>query len=151
MKSVISLLKLESELAGKAGSSRYFLRLSSRNRSFVLVVWDSTDEDWPRFLKIQNDLCSIIPFLPRIYKNDVVHGLILEEDLGSTTLKSFCQQYKTDSAGIMEKYRSVLDALFTAKYKRVSESGIAARSMDLETFYGNRGILLITVERLFRR
>lgn len=24
------------ELAGKAGSSRYFLRLSSRNRSFVL-------------------------------------------------------------------------------------------------------------------
>jgi aminoglycoside/choline kinase family phosphotransferase len=123
------------ELAGKAGSSRYFLRLSSRNRSFVLVVWDSTDEDWPRFLKIQNDLCSIIPFLPRIYKNDVVHGLILEEDLGSTTLKSFCQQYKTDSAGIMEKYRSVLDALFIwQSIKSDASPVIAARSMDLETF-----------------
>lgn len=127
--------KWKVELAGRAGSSRYFLRLSFMNRSFVLVVWDGRDEDWPRFLKIQNDLCSIVPFLPRIYSTDVVRGLILEEDLGSTTLKSFCQKNADDRNRIMEKYQSVLDALFVWQSIKTDASPvIAARSMDLETF-----------------
>lgn len=138
LKSVISDFSPEKwkvELAGRAGSSRYFLRLSFKNRSYVLVVWDGRDEDWPRFLNIQNDLCSIVPFLPKIYKDDVVRGLILEEDLGSTTLKSFCLQHSTDSARIMEKYRSVLDALYMWQSIKIDASpAIAARSMDLETF-----------------
>lgn len=127
--------KWKVELAGRAGSSRYFLRLSSKNRSLVLVVWDGRDEDWPRFLQIQNDLYSVVPFLPRIFKDDVVRGLILEEDLGSTTLKSFCLQHADDSAIIMKKYRSVLDALFVWQSIKTDASPvIAARSMDLETF-----------------
>jgi aminoglycoside/choline kinase family phosphotransferase len=138
LKSVISNFSPEKwkvELAGRAGSSRYFLRLSSENRSYVLVVWDGRDEDWPRFLNIQNDLCSIVPFLPKIYKDDVVRGLILEEDLGSTTLKSFCLQNTTDNAKIMEKYRSVLDALYIWQSIKIDASPvIASRSMDLETF-----------------
>lgn len=126
--------KWKVELAGRAGSSRHFLRLSSMNRSFVLVVWDGRDEDWPRFLKIQKDLSSVVPFLPRIYSDDVVRGLILEEDLGSTTLKSFCMQNGSDPTRIIEKYRSALDALFTWQSIKIDASPvIAARSMDLET------------------
>ena len=127
--------KWKVELAGRAGSSRYFLRLSSENRSFVLVVWDGRDEDWPRFLKIQKDLCTVVPFLPKIHSADVVRGLILEEDLGSTTLKNYCLQNAEDSTRIVEKYRSVLDALFVWQSIKTDASPvIAARSMDLETF-----------------
>lgn len=123
------------ELAGRAGSSRYFLRLSFLNQSYVLVVWDGRDEDWPRFLRIQKDLYSVVPFLPRIYKDDVVRGLILEEDLGSTTLKSFCTHHLSDNASVIEQYRSVLDALFRWQSMKIDASPvIAARSMDLETF-----------------
>ncbi len=123
------------ELAGRAGSSRYFLRLSFLNRSYVLVVWDGRDEDWPRFLKIQKDLHSVVPFLPGIYKDDAVRGLILEEDLGSTTLKRFCTHHLSDTASVIEQYRSVLDALFKWQSMKIDASPvIAARSMDLETF-----------------
>ncbi|HEX3019425.1 MAG TPA: phosphotransferase [Chitinispirillaceae bacterium] len=137
LKSIISDFSPETwqmEMAGRAGSSRYFLRLFHMDKSYVLVVWDGRDEDWPRFLKIQNDLSSVVPFLPVIYKDDIIRGLILEEDLGSTTLKNFVQN-TANPENIIREYKSVLDAIFIWQNMKIDTSPvIAARSMDLETF-----------------
>ena len=121
--------------AGAAGSDRRFLRIQKNkdaNVSFVLVLWDRRDEDWLRFLTIEKELGQTISFLPKIYANDDNHGLILEEDLGNTTLKQFC----VESPCKMETvYRSVLDALLTWQKTEIFVSDvIASRSMDLEVF-----------------
>lgn len=121
--------------AGAAGSDRRFLRIQRNgdaNVSFVLVLWDSRDEDWQRFLAIEKELGPIIPFLPKIYAHNGRHGLILEEDLGNTTLKRFCTAFPDR---IEDAYRSVLDALVTwQKTEIIASAVIASRSMDLEVF-----------------
>lgn len=123
------------ELAGRAGSSRYFLRLSFEGKSYVMVVWDGRDEDWPRFLNIQKELASVANFLPEIYKEDIVRGLILEEDLGSITLKSFCNKNATDATKIKDAYQKVLQTLFQWQRLPLEVSpSISSRSMDVETF-----------------
>lgn len=138
LKSAISDFSVDTwkvELAGRAGSSRYFLRLSKKDRSFILVVWDSRDEDWPRFLQICRDLSPVVGFLPQIYKDDEVRGLILEEDLGDTTLKNLCLHKKRDHITLINSYRLVLDALFQWQNIKIDTSPvISARAMDLETF-----------------
>lgn len=138
LKSAISGFSVDKwsvELAGRAGSSRYFLRLSDRSRSFVLVVWDGKDEDWPRFLNIQRDLSSKVDFLPEIFKEDKECGLILEEDLGNRTLKNFCLEKHNDYSAVLSVYKSVLDALFKWQNMAINVSPvISARSMDQETF-----------------
>jgi N-acetylmuramate 1-kinase len=121
--------------AGAAGSDRRFLRIKKNkdpNKSFVLILWDSRDEDWQRFLTIEKELGPTIPFLPKIYANDGKHGLILEEDLGNTTLKQFCAKFPDKIETI---YHSVLDALVTWQKTGITASTvIASRSMDLEVF-----------------
>ena len=121
--------------AGAAGSDRFFLRIQQKensSKSFVLILWNSRDEDWSRFLSIEKELSTTIPFLPKIYANDAKHGLILEEDLGNTTLKQFCTQFP---GKIETMYRSVLDTLLTWQKTEITASAvIASRSMDLEVF-----------------
>jgi aminoglycoside/choline kinase family phosphotransferase len=123
----------EIELAGRAASQRCFYRVHSHSSSYILMVWDSRDEDWPRFLGIQSDLSHCISFLPGIFTHDTRHGLILEEDLGSVTLKNFSRiNCKED---VVKAYRNVLDALCVWQSIDKAASGfISARSMDLETF-----------------
>ncbi|NLD99998.1 MAG: phosphotransferase [Fibrobacter sp.] len=123
------------ELAGRAASQRYFVRLSKDNISRILVVWDGRDEDWDRFLLIQRQLRPRIPFLPEIYRADKVKGLILEEDLGTTTLKKFCGDDSIGISGVTEMYRSVLDSLHS--WQMLDHDlclTICSRAMDLETF-----------------
>jgi N-acetylmuramate 1-kinase len=121
--------------AGYAGSDRRFLRITenaSCGVSFILVLWDSRDGDWGRFLTIQKELRGVVPFLPEIHASDEVHGLILEEDLGNMTLKSYSLSHPGD---VETTYRAVLDAL--AKWQEIgvmSSAVIASRSMDLEVF-----------------
>jgi len=133
------------ELAGQAASTRRFFRVSRpRERapesmpesqitpeSYILVEWDSKDEDWPRFLEIGAYVSSTINFLPKIFANDSVHGLILEEDLGAVTLKQFC----VDNNIIEDMYRKVIDAL--CLWQSLDVSGchaITSRALDEETF-----------------
>jgi len=122
------------ELAGQAGSVRYFVRITSRTgRSVILVVWDSKDEDWPRFLSIPVELAGSISFLPRIIGSDPRHGLIIEEDFGETTLHRYCSSHNgTDSESM---FRRVLDA--ACKWQNLDPGKsptIASRNMDIETF-----------------
>ena len=102
-------------LAGKAGSDRVFLRLSpvpDCGRSYVLVLWNSRDSDWERFIRIQEEVSRSIQLLPAIYAVDAAHGLILEEDCGRRRLKDFC--LATHDRGEVEAmYRRVCDALVT--------------------------------------
>jgi hypothetical protein len=99
--------------AGRAGSDRLFFRVqSSRTReTYVLIVWDSSDNDWDRFLTIQRDVSLKVPFLPRVFAFDAGHGLILEEDLGATTLKKRCARRPMTKKKVEALYRTVLDAL----------------------------------------
>jgi aminoglycoside/choline kinase family phosphotransferase len=127
----------EVSLAGQAASQRYFVRLHEKTgvASFVLVVWDGKDEDWPRFLALPAEIGSLVPFLPIIYKNDARHGLILEEDLGTMTLCRLCGEMTIGSPKIEAAYRGALDALCVWQSLAIELSPtIASRVMDLDTF-----------------
>lgn len=123
--------------AGRAGSDRLFFRVkpSGHGEAFILVVWDSADSDWNRFLTIQRDVSARVGFLPRIFASDNAHGLILEEDLGSTTMKKRCLRASMTKKKIEVLYRTVLDTL--VQWQRL-DSGASAvidsRRMDREMF-----------------
>jgi aminoglycoside/choline kinase family phosphotransferase len=121
------------ECAGIAGSSRQFFRIKKENYSYIMIVWDSRDEDWPRFLGIPQELNNVCTFLPQMYINDPVHGLILEQDLGDTTLKKYIQDKPSDA--VENIYRKVLETLISwQQFDIVSSSIISSRSMDYDTF-----------------
>ncbi|MBN1575423.1 MAG: phosphotransferase [Chitinispirillaceae bacterium] len=123
------------ELAGRAGSQRYFVRVPQGSASAILIVWDSRDEDWGRFLSIGRDLTSTMGLLPGILADDPRHGLILEEDLGDMTLKRYCDNRPVDHQSIIAVYRQALDALGIWQSPQVATHPvIAARVMDEETF-----------------
>lgn len=121
------------ELAGRAASQRYFLRVSRGDTSFILIVWDSKDEDWERFLHIGRDRVAAHGLLPEIYRDDARHGLILEEDLGSVTLKKYCSATQSSRHSIKRIYQVTLDALIAWQTSAIGVNRvIASRSMDLE-------------------
>jgi N-acetylmuramate 1-kinase len=121
--------------AGYAGSERRFLRIKKIGvdaLSYILVLWDSRDDDWNRFITIERELRGVVPFFPEVFASDEVHGLILEEDLGDTTLKSLVA---ARPAATEEAYRRVLDALVQWQdVPAMTSTVIASRSMDLEVF-----------------
>lgn len=120
-------------IAGNAGSDRTFVRLmncENNNESNILVQWNSRDEDWDRFLTINEEFSSFSPILPQIYATDARSGLILEEDCGAATIYSLCNK-KSTAPDITEIYKKVLDSLILwhtipFKYKSI----IAKRRLD---------------------
>jgi aminoglycoside/choline kinase family phosphotransferase len=124
-------------LAGQAGSQRLFYRITepkTGGQSYILVIWDGKDEDWPRFLSIPCELSPHIDVLPSILHHDDRHGLILEEDLGSDTIKIVCDRGEAKEA-VESLYRRVIESL-VAWHKldiRLSTT-IASRALDFETF-----------------
>lgn len=126
--------------AGQAGSSRVFVRISEtagKKRSFILVVWDSKDEDWRRFLAIPREVSSQVSFLPEIYASDTDLGLILEEDLGCRTLNSAVSGKGAGKTAIIDAYCRVLFALCAWQSLDAKTSpAVAARTMDAGTFLG---------------
>ena len=125
-------------LAGQAASQRYFLRISDKknaDRSFILVVWDGKDEDWPRFCALPSDIAPYGVFLPEIFCSDARHGLVLEEDLGDRTLHRAISETKGDETAVMDAYRRTLDALCAwQSVPAKASASISGRAMDLETF-----------------
>jgi N-acetylmuramate 1-kinase len=123
-------------LAGQAASARRYFRVSGAKKSYILVEWDSEDEDWPRFIGIEAYLSKYVQFLPKIYASDPVHGLILEEDLGDITLKRFCADHAGNNALIEEAYKKIINALIVWHGQDVANCPfIVPRSMDVETFF----------------
>lgn len=129
-------------LAGRAGSDRRFLRVKPVKGgmlSKVLIVWDSRDEDWNRFIKINKELSGALSVLPKIYTVDEKHGLILEEDCGQHTLKDFCSSIN-DSGIIEKKYERVLDVLIHWQDVDLKECPeISSRTLDKEMFLWETG------------
>ena len=127
--------------AGVAGSERRFVRIRERvaelsgSRSFVLIIWNSADHDWDRFLNMEKELRSSISILPKIYQFDAAVGLILEEDLGATTVKAFCMNAQNDHQSVLNLYKHILDS--TAAWHRLDpklSTVVMSRSMDVEMF-----------------
>jgi N-acetylmuramate 1-kinase len=125
------------ESGGQAGSDRRFIRVcdATRHRSFMLILWDSNDKDWERFIGIQHEISGVVAFLPQIHAVDAEHGLILEEDLGSITLHAHCRQHLENDSEIEQIYRKAIDALIDWQAMPVTASAhLAARAMDVEMF-----------------
>lgn len=125
-----------SEQAGQAGSERRFIRVKEKagTSSYILVVWDSGDRDWERFLGIFCEHSKSLSVFPEIYASDEKHGLILEEDLGSVTLKQFVSDAPSRKA-IKAVYSRVIDSLLSWHYLDIKDgSVISSRSMDEEMF-----------------
>jgi hypothetical protein len=131
------------ELAGQAASTRLFFRVSRPEgpaaarepRSYILVEWDSRDEDWPRFFDIEAYVSPSTGVLPKIYASDPSSGMILEEDLGALTLKQFCADNAGNRGVITGIYFHVLSEL--CKWQNLNVAGcppIASRAMDEEVF-----------------
>lgn len=128
------------ELAGQAASTRRFFRLSRLKESYILVEWDSADEDWPRFLGIEAEVSSVVPFLPKIYASDPKAGLILEEDLGEVTLKQFCEDSADNIPVIENMYKEVIDTMYAWQRLDTDVSSIiTSRAMDKEVFLWESG------------
>lgn len=101
-------------IAAKAGSDRSFIRLapkSGRAPGYILILWDSHDHDWDRFIKLHAELSPYNSLLPQIYALDERHGLILEEDCGEVTLKEYSKQHEISSDVIEKIYQRVIDKL----------------------------------------
>ncbi len=127
-------------IAGSAGSDRRFIRLVPPNGrvphdSRVLVVWNSSDNDWPRFLNIAEQMGARVDSLPRIFAHDADHGLILEQDVGKTTLHTHCLTLASGAPEVEAAYRRVIDALTAWQQVPLGECPtIDSRAMDEEMF-----------------
>lgn len=127
-------------VAGKAGSDRSFLRVApitgnTEHPSSILVVWDSSDHDWDRFIGINAEYAEKIPLFPAIYAVDPECGLILEEDCGKCNLKNFVFDKGKKSEESIVLYRSVLDSLIA--WQNIGTIGlphIRSRAMDFEMY-----------------
>lgn len=129
------------ETAGRAGSDRRFVRVRDTGQagtSYILIVWDSGDPDWDRFLTVARGVADRLDVLPVVHAADPRHGLILEEDLGSITLKRLCAE--GDSETVMAAYRRVLEC--AAQWHALGASAgeaVAERAMDREMFLWETG------------
>ncbi len=127
----------QTTVAGKAGSDRSFLRVNSvgsTNNSWILILWDSHDSDWDRFLTLQEEMSQQSPLLPAIYAADEAHGLILEEDCGERTLKDFCRTIDNPK-NIVGVYHQVCDALIA--WQNIDPdtcANLTSRVLDREMF-----------------
>lgn len=80
------------ELAGQAGSGRYYYRLPLKSgQTKVLMSSPSIDDDFVRFVAIQKILTKCSIRVPEIHYVDETEGFILLEDLGEETLHSLIQ------------------------------------------------------------
>ncbi|MDG5814808.1 phosphotransferase [Chitinispirillales bacterium ANBcel5] len=123
------------EMAGQAASQRKFIRISKENVSKILMVWDSSDQGWKRFLGIASELNQIVPYLPHIFSSNASLGLILEQDLGDFTLKKICTEYKNDQNIIKSVYMKVIDALFEWQQIDYNKTPVlASQIMDDKVF-----------------
>ncbi|MDD5674256.1 MAG: phosphotransferase [Chitinivibrionales bacterium] len=98
----------EYESAGRAASDRYFIRVRHAGESYIMIVWDSHDPDWDRFLALQRDLAIYTDVLPPVNFADEKRGLILEKDCGTQTLKLAAAQ---SEAALGAAYRQAIGAL----------------------------------------
>jgi len=123
------------ETAGQAGSDRRFVRVRRGTRSYVLVIWNREDRDWARFISIAAQLRGVVPYLPDIHAVDELHGLILEEDLGTLTLHAYVSVQAEAAEPVAKAYRQVLDALVRWQgIGREHSPALCSRSMDRDMF-----------------
>jgi aminoglycoside/choline kinase family phosphotransferase len=128
----------EVESAGCAGSDRRFVRVRRQtppHLAFVLVVWNSGDADWARFIAVEREVRPQVDFLPVLYAYDEKHGMILEEDLGARTLHAHVRAPEIATEEISDAYSRVVNALTEWQAMDPAASpAIAARAMDEEMF-----------------
>jgi hypothetical protein len=136
----------EVSAAASAGSDRRFVRVRRRTspgQSYIMIVWDSSDHDWSRYLSISQEVSRTHSLLPSIFIAEPAHGLILEEDLGSVTLKAHVEQCGGRKAA-EAMYRRVLDTLLIWHGHTAGPgSPLAQRTMDRDMFLWESGYFAV--------
>ena len=111
-----------------AGSGRKYYRVATDNRSSVLQVSASVDEDFKRFVDYSESFSSFGLPVPRIYCVDEASCSVLQEDLGEHNLLDNIlppgHEKKTGNVRIL--YPEVIDSLI--KWQDVSRSLFSSRS-----------------------
>ena len=76
----------------------------------------------------------MVPFLPKIYRSNARHGLILEEDMGDMTLCRYALEHSSETDA-EAAYCRALDALAEWQSLDISLSPtISSRALDMEVF-----------------
>ena len=111
-----------------AGSGRKYYRIATDNRSSVLQVSASVDEDFKRFVDYSESFSSFGLPVPRIYCVDESSCSVLQEDLGEHNLLDNIlppgHEKKTGNVRIL--YPEVIDSLI--KWQDISRSLFSSRS-----------------------
>lgn len=129
--------------AGEGGSNREFLRVTTREtgESWVLIMWNSRDPEWPRLLGISSDLRNHTDLLPEILHVNARAGMVLMQDLGSRDLRHECDSISNSIDDRDSAVGRVIDALIQWQAIDVSASPcIASNLMDLRSLLGETSL-----------
>ena len=116
-----------SNIAG-AGSGRKYYRIASGERSCVLQVSASVDEDFKRFVDYSVSFRDFGLPVPRVYFVDDASASVLQEDLGAHNLLDniLPEGHSSRSGNVRILYPEVIDAL--VKWQEVSRSLFSSHS-----------------------
>lgn len=116
-----------STIAG-AGSGRKYYRIASGERSCVLQVSASVDEDFKRFVDYSVAFRDFGLPVPQVYFVDESSASVLQEDLGTQNLLDniLPAGHSSCSGNVRILYPVIIDALI--KWQEVSRSLFSARS-----------------------
>jgi aminoglycoside/choline kinase family phosphotransferase len=100
-------------LSRLSGSGRSIIRLGN-DRVTAIGILHSVREENAAFLEFSRCFRRHGLPVPEIYREDLIHGAYLEEDLGDTTLYDFLSKNRTGetiSPAVVEAYRKVVTTL----------------------------------------
>lgn len=123
------------QLAGDASARRYY-RVTSDDRSLVLMSWEPFHADDYPFLSVHRHFKAAQVQVPEVVAISESEGLILLEDLGDLTLERKFWENQ-NSAAVVPFYEKAIDELIKINFAtaRVDVSSTASRTQfDTEKF-----------------
>ena len=133
------------KLAGDSGERKYS-RISSANRSYILVNYPCVKKGFDNFVHIQRTLAKHQLATPEILKTDRNKGLILLEDIGGNDLETNYLKNKT-----LTQHKHALDVLYLfqkkikkLKTKFTKDQGFSEMMMS----YQNLGHALVDSQKI---
>lgn len=100
-------------------SLRYYSRISSQDKSFILMRSDYPEEEkFAEFIKLTKILRKLGFIAPKIYASDIKLGLILEEDLGNNILNKHLENKQDQEIEFYLKTIEILKKLKNIKFEQ---------------------------------
>lgn len=113
------------EAAGAAGSGRLYYRIKQYDRSAILQVNSTADEDFNNFVSFGTFFFNIKLPVPRIYCVDKKNAQVLMEDLGNRSLYDYTLPEEPLSGNVRILYQDVIQSLI--RFQEASSSVFMAK------------------------